>query len=438
MESILISIKKMLGITEEYKHFDPDIIMHINTVFDDLSQLGVVPYDDFHIEDELSVWTDYVPDAGMIESIKSYMYLRVKLLFDPPLNSSVIESMNRQIEKLEWRINTSAESTLKKKEDVFKLEEITVSENDTTVTPTNGYYGIGKVFVRIPTLDEICRPSTMEQMVIPPNGYLLSSVRIDPVTSGIDENIRPENIVKGVNILGVTGTEPGYDVGIEKGREEGALSFYNLFFDLYLRSDYFSYTFAGTCWKDELFAPNKDMKPVWIREIFTMNHIVDIVGCLKRVGHTLDTSKATYIYYIMRYNQNSKNLPFIDTSSCGDLRYFLYDNTKLKIIEGLRFKNDGTQIFDSAGSFGKMPELKEIKTIEGVIGQDVDFSGSPKLSKETYYRIFNALSTTSQGKTIVLSNNVDVTFYDDVNPGTYTSEWLALTKTRPNWSIAFK
>lgn len=112
MESILTSIKKLLGIEEEYDHFDSDIIMHINTVFADLAQLGAGPKDGFSIEDDTSVWADFIPDitAAGLDGIKSYMYLRVKLLFDPPSSSAVIESMNRQIEKLEWRINVAAES----------------------------------------------------------------------------------------------------------------------------------------------------------------------------------------------------------------------------------------------------------------------------------------------------------------------------------------
>lgn len=111
MESILISIKKLLGITEEYDHFDPDIIMHINSVFMILNQLGVGPVEGFSIEDDTAVWTDFIQDAKKIESVKTYIYLKVKLVFDPPLSSAVIESMNRQIIELEWRLNVAAEST---------------------------------------------------------------------------------------------------------------------------------------------------------------------------------------------------------------------------------------------------------------------------------------------------------------------------------------
>lgn len=112
MESILTSIKKLLGPSAEDTHFDPDIIMHINTVLMDLNQLGVGPAEGFAITDNSTKWTDFVPEASLLklEGIKSYVYLKVKLLFDPPINSAVIESMNRQIDKLEWRINVAAES----------------------------------------------------------------------------------------------------------------------------------------------------------------------------------------------------------------------------------------------------------------------------------------------------------------------------------------
>ena len=111
MESILTSIKKLLGITEEYNQFDPDIIMHINSVFMILTQLGVGPAEGFSIEDDTAVWTDFIQDIKKLESVKTYIYLKVKLAFDPPLSSAVIESMNRLINELEWRLNVAAEST---------------------------------------------------------------------------------------------------------------------------------------------------------------------------------------------------------------------------------------------------------------------------------------------------------------------------------------
>jgi hypothetical protein len=110
MESILTSIKKLLGIEEEYDHFDPDIIMHINSTFMTLNQLGVGPVEGFSIVDETSTWTDFIADNMKLEAVKSYIHLKVKLLFDPPSSSAVIESINKSINELEWRLNVIAET----------------------------------------------------------------------------------------------------------------------------------------------------------------------------------------------------------------------------------------------------------------------------------------------------------------------------------------
>lgn len=111
MESILTSIKKLLGITEEYDQFDTDIVMHINTVFLNLSQIGVGPEEGFSIEDDSAEWSSFLPsDHKLFEAVKTYIYLKVRLLFDPPINSAVIESINRNIAEIEWRLNLAAET----------------------------------------------------------------------------------------------------------------------------------------------------------------------------------------------------------------------------------------------------------------------------------------------------------------------------------------
>lgn len=110
MESILTSIKKMLGISEEYEHFDMDLIMHINSVFSILNQLGVGPPNGFTIQDANATWSDYIPDEALLEMVKSYVYLKVKLFFDPPSSSAVTESTNRLISELEFRILVVADS----------------------------------------------------------------------------------------------------------------------------------------------------------------------------------------------------------------------------------------------------------------------------------------------------------------------------------------
>lgn len=109
MDSILTSVKKMLGITEDYEHFDADLIMHINSVFMILTQLGVGPSEGFSIEGESDTWDDFISTGSNLEAVKSYVYLKVKLLFDPPLSSAVMESMNRMISELEWRLNVSVD-----------------------------------------------------------------------------------------------------------------------------------------------------------------------------------------------------------------------------------------------------------------------------------------------------------------------------------------
>lgn len=109
MESILTSTKKMLGIPEEYEHFDADIVMHINSVFMTLTQLGVGPAEGFTIMDEDATWNEFIQDRKTIESVKSYMYLKVRLLFDPPLSSAVLSAMERQIAEFEWRLNVAVD-----------------------------------------------------------------------------------------------------------------------------------------------------------------------------------------------------------------------------------------------------------------------------------------------------------------------------------------
>ena len=109
MESILQSVKKMLGIIPDYTNFDDDIIMHINSVFMILQQLGVGPKEGFAISDEFTVWIDYISDPVKLQIVKSYMALRVRLLFDPPTSSAHMESIKQQIAEFEWRMNVAAE-----------------------------------------------------------------------------------------------------------------------------------------------------------------------------------------------------------------------------------------------------------------------------------------------------------------------------------------
>ena len=107
--SILTSIKKLLGIAEEDTSFDQDIIMHINTVFAILAQLGVGPENGFFIEDDGVIWSDYLGNATNLELVKSYIYMKVRSMFDPPTSSILADAMNKNISELEWRINTTVD-----------------------------------------------------------------------------------------------------------------------------------------------------------------------------------------------------------------------------------------------------------------------------------------------------------------------------------------
>ena len=112
-ESILTSIKKMLGIPEGYDHFDTDVIIHINSTLMTVTQLGVGPSNGFHITGADETWTDLISDDLDIQlnSVISLVYLKVKLLFDPnALSGTVIDSMNRQITELEYRIREAVET----------------------------------------------------------------------------------------------------------------------------------------------------------------------------------------------------------------------------------------------------------------------------------------------------------------------------------------
>lgn len=104
-DSILTSIKKLLGIDESYTHFDQDIIIHINSVFSILSQIGIGPSNGFSIEGANETWDQFIQtDVKSFSMVKSYVYLKVRLLFDPPLSSAAVDSINKQIAEYEWRL----------------------------------------------------------------------------------------------------------------------------------------------------------------------------------------------------------------------------------------------------------------------------------------------------------------------------------------------
>ena len=103
MDNILASIKKLLGINPEYQEFDQDIIMHINTVFMILNQLNIGPSEGFAIVDGLEEWGDYTTALNE-NAVRTFIYLKVKLMFDPPTSSVLMDSINNTLAELEWRL----------------------------------------------------------------------------------------------------------------------------------------------------------------------------------------------------------------------------------------------------------------------------------------------------------------------------------------------
>lgn len=103
-DNILETIKKMLGMDPQYRAFDTDIRVNINSYLSSLVQMGIGPPEGFMLIDGNEVWSDFLADAKDIEAAKTYLYLKVKIVFDPPSSSSVLEAMNRAATELEWRL----------------------------------------------------------------------------------------------------------------------------------------------------------------------------------------------------------------------------------------------------------------------------------------------------------------------------------------------
>jgi hypothetical protein len=119
-ESILKSIKKILGLNDDYTVFDLDLIIHINSVFSILTQLGVGPEEGFSIEDDSAEWSDFIDDdINQYNLIRSYTFLKVRLMFDPPGTSYQITAAEKQTDEYEWRISAVREKIL------YDAEEVT-------------------------------------------------------------------------------------------------------------------------------------------------------------------------------------------------------------------------------------------------------------------------------------------------------------------------
>lgn len=110
-ESILGTIKKLIGFEDDYTQFDTDLVIHINTAFASLAQIGSNLKEGFFITDKNNLWSEYTTDTAILEPIKMYVYLKTKMVFDPPASSMVIETIKQTINELEFRIQISADSS---------------------------------------------------------------------------------------------------------------------------------------------------------------------------------------------------------------------------------------------------------------------------------------------------------------------------------------
>ena len=105
VDSILTSVKKIIGISEDDSSFDSDIIMAINTVLMAVTQMGIGPATGYSIEDDSSTWDDFLDGNKNLEAVKTYVCLKVRLIFDPPQSSTMIEAIRQNIAECEWRIS---------------------------------------------------------------------------------------------------------------------------------------------------------------------------------------------------------------------------------------------------------------------------------------------------------------------------------------------
>ena len=136
-ESILVYVKKLLGIQSDYNHFDPDISYGINSAFGVLTQVGVGPEEGFMINDDSAKWIDFVSDTSRLSLIKPYVYLKTRLLFDPPTSTSLIESINKTISEYEWRLYVASDGDASLPNILDKVEK----GLDTIIANENTYIG---------------------------------------------------------------------------------------------------------------------------------------------------------------------------------------------------------------------------------------------------------------------------------------------------------
>lgn len=213
--------------------------------------------------------------------------------------------------------------------------------------------------------------------------------------------------------------------------DAGKKAEYDAFWDKYQENgnkNVYAYAFSGVSWNDETFKPKYDIKPIATDNMFSSTGITDLVALLEKLGISIDFSNSVSASYIVQNSSTLTTFPVFDARKRTTLQYFILGCDKLRSVEKVILKDDGTQTF-SQYSFWNLPELEEIR-FEGVIGQSgIDLKESKKLSKASIESIINHLSTTTSGLTVTLSKTAkEAAFTAD--------EWAALIATRTNWTIS--
>lgn len=122
-DSVLTTVKKLLGIPEKFTQYDPDVIVSINSAFSTLRQLGVGPEEGFRIEDDDAVWEDFIEDDAVLEMVELYVYQKTRLGFDPPSTSFAIDAIKESIKELEWRMCSEMDERTYEQDQVDGEEE---------------------------------------------------------------------------------------------------------------------------------------------------------------------------------------------------------------------------------------------------------------------------------------------------------------------------
>lgn len=225
------------------------------------------------------------------------------------------------------------------------------------------------------------------------------------------------------------------------GTDTGGKSFYDEFWDKYQDNGVpktYMYAFAGYGWTDELFKPKYDiyMNNSSNIYVFQYSRITDIAESLRRCGVVLNTSRATSLVGLFVYAA-TETIPVIDASNSTSMAYLCQECKNLKTFEKLILSTKSNANYTSA--FSRCTSLENL-TLEGTLSQNgFDLKDCTKLSKASIYSVINALSSTTSGLTVTLSQTaVDDAFYDEVpdEVGSQSTEWLNLVDTKPNWTIS--